>query len=754
MLVAMLMAVASFAQVGSVKLNSEAARQMLNAKPDATKLSAEQKQAVVKMRDGKAVTAHMKSVKPMMGKVMKHNFTALNSAMTTRAEGDVVTPPAGLEVRAHTARVTSMGTMAGDYDYGNYPYTINIGIDGEDAYMQGLFYFMPEAWIKGKVNADGSLTFANNQYLGKVEQFDVYVTACSDQDEDEKVEFFQDFTFAYDAAADTYTYIERNTNITFTPAPNSMETYDIIYNIELVGPDAPKDDTTVIWEQPEGELKIYERQGDAYYTFWGYLLFASQQGAPMRIVTNGNDVYMENPISQGMVEGGTWVKGTREGNTIHVPLRQYTYYDEESEFGYFTGVFHLDMVYDEWEEAEVPTYVLTDQKEITFTVDDQTGTIKLDLKSETDPMTLMTDYIYGLAYSYDGSWAQLGDCNTVYVPMNDVATTIPDGAKTETWALMYNDGSYYSATMTNVAIVGDKMYIAGISPDDPESAIVGTMSDGKVTFKSDQYQGLGSDFLAYVTFAQFTTEEFYDEWYEEWYTEYSYTYIPEYTFNYDASKKLLTPSTDDFVMILNAGKGEGEILALTKYFSPEFNFFEEVAAKPANPIIYGFNDWFDDYGYNVFSADVILKDVNGKYIDKEKTTYIVWTKLDGVEEPFTFYGDEYVGLNDALGVDEITEVPYTAVVYDDAGYEDILEGCSYTVLYQSGFDDYGIQTIYYGGGERNTSDIVWLSEATGIKDVADSAKNTSAAMYNMLGQRVNENAKGLIIKNGKKYLVK
>lgn len=464
---------------------------------------------------------------------------------------------------------------------------------------------------------------------------------------------------------------------------------------------------------------------------------------------------MENPISQGQVEGGTWIKGTIEGNKIHMPLRQCVFYNEEEEWGYMTGIFKQEMVYDEWEEAEVPTYVMTNDQEITFTIDEEAGTITMDLQSEINPETGMADYVYGLAYTYNEEWAQVADCNTVYTILTEEPTTLPDGAKTEQWAMMYNDSQYNSAVMTNVAIVGDKMYIAGISEQDPDAAIVGTIADGKVTFQSDQYQGMNTGYLAYVTFAKYTVEELYDEWYDEYYYEYYYDAIPEFTFNYDAEKKLLTPTADDVVMLLNAGKGTDGILYIKRFFDPQFNYFEEVAAKPANPVINGMSVWFDDYGYDIFSGDVLLKDVNGKYINKDKVYYIFWTKVEGEAEPFTFYSDEYYGLQDALGVDEITEIPYSAVVYDETGYEDVGEGASTIVLYQTGFDDYGLQTIYYGGGERNTSDIVWLSSDTdGIRDVNVQNKAFANAIYNLLGQRVNASAKGVVIKNGKKFFVK
>jgi hypothetical protein len=51
------------------------------------------------------------------------------------------------------------------------------------------------------------------------------------------------------------------------------------------------------------------------------------------------------------------------------------------------------------------------------------------------------------------------------------------------------------------------------------------------------------------------------------------------------------------------------------------------------------------------------------------------------------------------------------------------------------------------------SEIVWAETTTGIKAVKV-AEPENAPLYNLKGQRVNSDYKGLVIKNGKKYVVK
>lgn len=662
----------------------------------------------------------------------------------------LVFPPAGLETETYKTTVASLGK----YSYANSSYNVNIGFDGDDVYMQGLLFFAPTAWLKGTRNADGSLTFVKNQYLGTVQGYDVYVVPCSDEEEDVPADIYDSFTLKYDAGKDTYTYIEQNSNISFSVAPDITDAIEIIFNVVMKGPNAPEEEeinTDVIYEQPEGELKTYTRSGGAYYSFWGYILDTTQGGTSIKIVTNGNDVYMENPISQAPVEGGSWVKGTLDGNKIHVPLKQCILYSDEEGWGYMTAAFRLEVGYDEEYDEEYADYVMTDETEVVFTINED-GTITLDHQSEITEYGY-ADWIYGLAYTDDKAWAQLGDYNSVYTPFDGEYATIPEGLETEKWAMMYkDDNGYSSARLVDVAIDGDKMYIAGMSTYDPEATMVGTISDGKVTFASDQYMGLSSGYVSYGVFANVTTKLVYDDYYDEYMEMTDFEYLPEYSFVYDAEKKTLV-SEEDKAFILNAGEGAEEILYITMAKQPKFNFFEEVAATPADPEFLDYANYFDDYGYDMLSCNVLLEDVNGQYMNQDKVFYTLWVEIDGEEEQFLFDAQDYVGFEE-LGITEMTEVPVNFTVLDGEGYEDISASGSCICLYQSGFDNFGIQTIYYGAGERHTSNIVWWNDGepstVGISN-AETSKSNKSSIHDLQGRKLQKLQKGvnIVTVNGK-----
>ena len=51
---------------------------------------------------------------------------------------------------------------------------VKVGFVGNEVYIQGFCYYLPEAWVKGSV-ANGKMTFAKNQYMGKMAGYPVYL---------------------------------------------------------------------------------------------------------------------------------------------------------------------------------------------------------------------------------------------------------------------------------------------------------------------------------------------------------------------------------------------------------------------------------------------------------------------------------------------------------------------------------------------------------------------------------------------------
>ena len=77
-----------------------------------------------------------------------------------------VTPPAGVDIKTWDM----VYPIDGSYIFGKY---INVGIDGEDIYLNGISDTFPEGWIKGKI-ADNKITFPSEQYMGANEMSNAF----------------------------------------------------------------------------------------------------------------------------------------------------------------------------------------------------------------------------------------------------------------------------------------------------------------------------------------------------------------------------------------------------------------------------------------------------------------------------------------------------------------------------------------------------------------------------------------------------
>jgi hypothetical protein len=77
----------------------------------------------------------------------------------------------------------------------------------------------------------------------------------------------------------------------------------------------------IINYQPDGKQVLYNRSGDAYYYFWGYIFNTSVEGAVGNVVFgDDNTVFIKNIITQ--YSTNTWVMGTISGSTITIPFPQ------------------------------------------------------------------------------------------------------------------------------------------------------------------------------------------------------------------------------------------------------------------------------------------------------------------------------------------------------------------------------------------------------------------------------------------------
>ena len=239
---------------------------------------------------------------------------------------------------------------------------------------------------------------------------------------------------------------------------------------------ATKDEHGLITVPDEGVTKYYKRAGMGYYVSSGSVYSAEQSGHVKIVEAEDGTVYIKDPVSH--YAQGTWVVGTKEGNTITVAAAQPLAWNSN-----YSATLSLN-----WGNLNGNTYV-RGEGDITFTVDDEAGTITLDGSSQNK--------IIGVFWDDDDWWEGVGDYSTVwtvdpnYQPASTDLIVLPDGAEVQQW---YAEGAGSTAVPTdvNVAFVGSDVYISGLCANFPEAWIKGTLEGTTVTFSGLQFVGMYS----------------------------------------------------------------------------------------------------------------------------------------------------------------------------------------------------------------------------------------------------------------------
>lgn len=239
---------------------------------------------------------------------------------------------------------------------------------------------------------------------------------------------------------------------------------------------ATTDDHGIITDPGEGETKYYTRTGTAFYVAGGSAYTEDQSGIVTILEAEGGKVYIKDPVSH--YSQGSWVEGTKDGNTITVATGQPLAWNSS-----YYATLSLN-----WGNKDGNSFT-RGEGDITFTVDDGAGTITLDGSSQ--------DKIIAVFWDDDNSWNGYGDYSTVwtlnteYEPASTDPIVLPDGAEVQNW---YADGTGSSAVPTDVkvAFVGNEVYISGLSSNFPEAWIKGTIDGTTVTFSKLQFVGMYS----------------------------------------------------------------------------------------------------------------------------------------------------------------------------------------------------------------------------------------------------------------------
>ena len=213
---------------------------------------------------------------------------------------------------------------------------VNVGIDGNDMYIQGLCEYFPEAWVKGTI--DGTkVTFAPGQYFGSIDGDDFFFGAYDFEGSGKIIAA----TFDYDAAAGklaTEDYLVLNGEEEKTWMYNYFWYVEILKDVPALAEiEAPENLQASDYVFLADELSIEEGEEEtgirsakvrnAIAKAASAVIVTPIQQA-VRIAFNGNDVYFQG-LAAATPE--KWNKGTlsEDGKTITIPANQFigTAYD-------------------------------------------------------------------------------------------------------------------------------------------------------------------------------------------------------------------------------------------------------------------------------------------------------------------------------------------------------------------------------------------------------------------------------------------
>ena len=494
-----------------------------------------------------------------------------------------------------------------------------------------------------------------------------------------------------------------------------------------------------ITEQPEGEVKRYNRAGQYdYLNSNGYISCGNQTGKVEIVFAEDNQVYLKNILCGAKAYFGydTWVSGTYDpsANTISVPMGQEIGFDDYWEVdiilcwgtSYITedGYFDIDI------DPNVTDAVYRIDGETIYLLGTEGPT-------DLDPSVDESYFAYGLGacYADDHVWYGFLEWNTVltYTEEEDFVPTIiteqPEGTlytynRSGEYLMSYSGSIYPDTQSGKLNVVFDnngKAYI-----QDPLYAVGnGAWVEGDYDWMTGIITIPTGQYLTWNDASQYglqlmwgSTTYSYDE------ENDSYSIVPMLD---ETVTEIQFMIDDDVIYLLNSSGdinadfpewavatgmyaiwSDNHLWAGDIEFKTKGQIVNLRPAVPANPTA---DDWYDygnESGYSRFYFTLPTTDVDGHAIEPEYLSYSIFVDNGNGPELFTFPAEDYT-----FDLEEdITEVPYW--LYTDA----VDFKSTFVYMYRTNAEGYeplfteniGIQVYYTVDGVRNASEIAWLYE--------------------------------------------
>lgn len=252
------------------------------------------------------------------------------------------------------------------------------------------------------------------------------------------------------------------------------------------------DEHGIILAPAEGETKYYTRGGDSYYYSNGQWGATYQNGHVQIVECADGTVYIHDILCRGTFD--SWVKGTKDGNTITVAYGQPMAYSAQ-----YSATIDL-----KWAMWSGSTFAAVNNKtdNFVFVIDGNTLSLQGTAFPSTENLAAGDCYQIAAVWSDDNSLQAL-DSETVYTldaeytPAPTVLVELPAGVQTEVWYSLI-DGKNGNVT---VGFNDNDVYVQGLISDYPESWIKGTIDGNNVVFAKNQFVGTYSAYNIFATSA-------------------------------------------------------------------------------------------------------------------------------------------------------------------------------------------------------------------------------------------------------------
>ena len=457
----------------------------------------------------------------------------------------------------------------------------------------------------------------------------------------------------------------------------------------------------VIESVPEGVDRVYST--DWMVLMYGYIIDNTGVATHVRTTDDGK-LYFNDLFS---IQQPYWVEASTDSDgNVTIPTHQEIGVDETygmltvevSKFAFGDGYMYSDILRD------VDSYQMVTRGDGSI--------VSADLGEED----WTERYYLVLADAEDGVHALIG--SIVMSPVNEPEVEAPALADADySYSYLTTEGTQEGAVIKGVAD-GDDLYLQGLCPALPEKWLKGTFNADRSQFSIPSGQYLGSDvYVHYFSAAHLETVATEEGEASEWVLD------DALVMDVADNGATLTFTPGSYFAVTIAGDvaysvSEGRVA-----------LHRTEIAKPAKPVISGL-EWIEVDA--LFFKQPTL-DVDGNVLDSNNLTW----RLYFDDQLYTFDPSLYMNLSAPM-----TEMPY---MFDDGWdfyphYEEQV-----VVIYEYGYQNIGVESVYTVNGESRVSDRAYWGTVA-IDAVGANSNEVVETIYtDLTGRRIDNPSNGIYI---------